>query len=329
MDKPFFPIDPLAEVIATSDYRRSVIGGILHSYNGHYDFLCEAIQNAIDALEDAKLLLDLPAPYLLDITIDLLHNKVSVLDTGIGLTKEQLAQAFTPHLSFRTDPTTRAKRGPRNPYRGYKGVGLTFLSYGSDEIIFHSKKAGSQLIKTKMLYGHKWATGEREEAALIDADDSDSPLDKYSRGTFIKIQFSPSTRPKSLLKLAGDKETWGALIRTRTAAGQILLGREAPIPIEIKLNVISTSGKKESMDLSPTFLYPHEVKNQPPYRFLDVYEYHRKHREEADTPREVRRQDGLYMTWDTEKITEELMENEREKFKEELTKYRLFAEDGG
>src|SRR5258707_9652067 len=156
MADPFFPIDPLEQFITTPEYRRNIIVGILESYNNNYDFLIEAIQNAIDALEDAYIV-GLPAPYTIEICIDIKSNSMSILDTGTGLTKEQIAQAFSPGVSLKNDPAIRAKRGSTNPYRGFKGVGLTYLAYGSDDCVFHSRKSDGQLIKTHMQYGRMWA----------------------------------------------------------------------------------------------------------------------------------------------------------------------------
>lgn len=50
-----FPIDPLDQLASRSEYRRSLIAGILESYNSNYDVIAEVIQNAIDAIEDARL----------------------------------------------------------------------------------------------------------------------------------------------------------------------------------------------------------------------------------------------------------------------------------
>ena len=69
-----FPINPLDVVSASADleYRRRTVEGILESYHSSYDVLSEAIQNAVDAVEDAKLE-GLSQPYLIDITVDLEH----------------------------------------------------------------------------------------------------------------------------------------------------------------------------------------------------------------------------------------------------------------
>ena len=53
--KVTYPHDPLASVVDGNEYRRSLVSGVLESYNSNYDFLGEAVQNAVDAIEDAKL----------------------------------------------------------------------------------------------------------------------------------------------------------------------------------------------------------------------------------------------------------------------------------
>ncbi len=314
-----FPVDPLADVEPTSGYRRSVINGILESYNSNYDFIVEAIQNAVDAIEDAALA-ELPDPYLLDVAVNLRENWISVLDTGVGLSEQELIRAFKPHVSLKLDPELRSRRGTLHAYRGYKGVGLTFLAYGTDDVRFHSKKDGN-LAAVRMQYGHAWAIGERDEPAQIVIDEGEPPLQQHHRGTYIRVQFSSSTRPKSLSALASNAEAWGPILRTRTAAGQVLLKRDAVTAIRLRLRVTTADGEVHHFDPEATFLYPHMVERQPSFRFLDLNEYFQQFPEQAEPPPERRRQDGLYMIWDTERIRSELIEREREEFANELASY--------
>jgi hypothetical protein len=312
-----FPVDPLEFMTLTSHDRRRAISGILESYNGAYDVLTEAVQNAVDAVEDS-ILLTLKGPRLIHVTVNLKDNWISVLDTGVGMTADEISKSFTPNKSFKDNPDMLDKRRTC-AYRGYKGVGLTFLAYATDHITVHTKRDGS-VIKCKMEYAHAWAVGERNDGASIVADDSDSPLDDYSRGTYVKVQFSPSTRPKSLSHLASNPTTWITILRTRTAIGQINLQSTQNFDIDASLTVVTpTATKKYKIPLE--FYYPHLVARKPPFRFLDVVEYYRTHPEKSKPPTEKTRQDGIYLVWDTERIKKELTDEQQKRLDSELKQY--------
>ena len=317
-----FPLDPLKSSPGGVDqeFRRRAVEGILESYHSNYDVASEAVQNAVDAVEDAKLT-QLKAPYLIEVTVNLSENWIGILDTGLGMTPEQVSSAFAPHVSFKQQSAANAKRDNKNLYRGYKGVGLTFLAYGTDDIILHSKQEGAPITKARMQYGRAWARGERSETALMVEDPTPSPLDKLSRGTYVQIQFSQHTRPKSLSKLTNSIDTWKTILRTKTAIGQVLLGRKPLAPIKVKLNLVLESTKAESTDIEPEFLYPHEVVRSPTFRFLDLVEYHKKYPEQTSPPPEKLRQDGIYLTWDAGRIKSELTSEQRTAFAEQIQKY--------
>src|SRR5712691_11915040 len=145
------------------------------------------VQNAVDAVEDA-ILLALPRPYEIHVHVDMHANRLSVRDSGIGMSREQAIRAFAPSVSFKDTETLLKKRGTKRPYRGYKGVGLTFLAYGTDDIRLHSKHVSGDFTTAKMPYGRSWAVGERNESALVVEDTEVSPLENRERGTFISVQ---------------------------------------------------------------------------------------------------------------------------------------------
>jgi len=318
-----FPLDPL-DFIAHKDAmenRRRAIQGILESYHGNYDVLAEAVQNAVDAVEDAHLA-GYGEPFLVEVTINLTNNWVSVLDTGIGMSPEQVAAACAPSISFKS-PT--AKRDKKNLYRGYKGVGLTFLAYGTDDITIHSKQASSgALTKARMQYGCAWAKEKKSDAALLAEDTTESPLENLPRGTFIKIQFSSETRPRSLPKLATDQRVWATVLRTRTAIGQILLGRSPIVKFKAKLVVIH-GGVTQEENIEPKFLYPNDIERKPAFRFLDLVKYHKENSETTKPPADKIRQDGLYLSWPTERIIEELTSDQQQVFAEQLKEFLPFV----
>ena len=193
------PYNPLDTVMRSPDHARRAILGILESYNSNYDVLAEAVQNSMDALEDASLA-KLPGPYFLDITINLKENWLSVCDSSVGMTEEQVCEAFAPSATFKNVPSIIKKRGDKHAYRGYKGVGLTFLSYGSNDVILHSRQNGV-FVKGQMRFGRKWVEGQQDEPPLLEIDSESTDLDTKKRGTFVRVQLSQDTRPVSLAHL--------------------------------------------------------------------------------------------------------------------------------
>ena len=186
-----FPVDPLTHVDHSTDLelRRRSVEGVLESYHSNYDVLSEGVQNAVDAIEDAKLE-GLAGPYLIEVTINLAENWIGILDTGVGMTPKQVGGAFAPQATYKVTSVANTKRDRKSMYRGYKGVGLTFLAYGTDDIVIHSKKMDTVLTKARMQYGRVWAKGQRNDVAVLVEDPSPSPLDQRPRGTYVKIQFS-------------------------------------------------------------------------------------------------------------------------------------------
>ena len=104
------PYNPIDSAMRTPQHARRTIQGILESYNSNYDALAEAIQNSMDACEDA-VIQKLPAPYQLQITVNLKDNAMTVFDTGIGMTKDQICEAFAPSASFKDGTEIIKKRG--------------------------------------------------------------------------------------------------------------------------------------------------------------------------------------------------------------------------
>ena len=314
------PANPLADVQPTEAYRRSVITGILDSYNSNYDFLAESVQNSVDAIEDAHYQ-GIPAPYQISITVDLSNNSLSVLDTGIGMSEDELIAAFAPHVSLKASRVSNQERPPQYVHRGYKGVGLTYLAYATDHIRLHSKPAGLSITKARMEYANAWTRGDLTDAATIQIDTADSPLDSRPRGTYLEVRFSPHTRPRSLAHLAGSLETWCAILRARTALGQIHLGRASPVAINSKITLIKSDRSTQTSAIEAEFLYPHQIERTPEFRFLDLVRYHNNHPEQTEVPAHFRRNDGAYLEWNTDRIRDELIPDESKRFSQELSTY--------
>jgi hypothetical protein len=313
------PYNPIDSAMRTPEHARRTIQGILESYNGNYDILAEAVQNSMDALEDA-FLQELPGPYLLQISVNLKDNTIAVFDTGIGMNKEQICEAFAPSASFKDGLAILKKRGDKFPYRGYKGVGLTFLAYGTDDVQIQSRQNGT-VTKGRMRFGRKWVEGKIPEPPLLDIDTEQTALDRQKRGTYIRLQFSSDTKPPSLSQLGSTIEIWEVIVRVRTAVGQIFIGQDPLAPIKVRLMLVGKDGLEAEKDISPGFYYPHLVKRNPPLRFMDVGKYHQEHPGIADHSEDAKRQDAVYIQWDTSQLRDHLEDKDKAEFDEELTKF--------
>lgn len=313
-----FPSNPLLKLGPDEKYHRRVVAGVLESYNSNYDVLAELVQNAVDAVEDAHFQ-NLSPPFEVDVTVNLDENWLAVLDSGVGMTEEQVVTAFGPSVSFKSDDLLIASRGT-NKYRGYKGVGLTFLAYGTDDIVLHTRRENGSLIKARMQNGLGWARGEQPGYPIMKEDTANSPLHAYDRGSYLRIQLSPKTRPRSLNAIASNPKVWPVILRTRSAIGQVLLRNPSPVDITIRLTVIKDA-EHNTEEVEPGFLYPHLVEREPEFRFQDVAAYWEEHGE-GDVPIDHRRKDGIYIRWDSDKIRDALTGPQREEFERTLNLHK-------
>src|SRR5205085_2241279 len=120
----------------------------------HFDHLYECVQNAVDTCErsfqaagkasgDVSVLRYTPE---LQVEIDLCSNTLTVVDNGEGMTKDVLERYyFTPHATLKS---LFEAPGDEVRQRGEKGVGATFLSYGSNFIHISTRDANSGAISS-------------------------------------------------------------------------------------------------------------------------------------------------------------------------------------
>lgn len=91
------------------------IRNIVVSYEAGTDPIAEAVQNALDAVVDGGQI---------SVSYDPSSGRLAVDDNGTGLTRESFAQLVSPNVSTKQSGNSV----------GYKGVGLTFLCFSSDEV---------------------------------------------------------------------------------------------------------------------------------------------------------------------------------------------------
>src|ERR1700745_3296210 len=214
--------DPLDSLATASDHLLSEVAhrnivNILKSYTGCYNIFSEALQNAIDALEqksNASQISGSPYEPTLQIEVDLVNRSVRVTDKGVGMAEPQFKRCFTPNVSFKKDLQLR----------GQKGVGATFLAYGFSYVQLCSKQNGVELAAT-LRGGRLWAedqTGSVSRPRFEDAPFDVPALASEETGTSIRIVLgnAPGERPQKLdWQGATTALQWLDVLRVKTPLG--------------------------------------------------------------------------------------------------------------
>ena len=266
--------EPISESLTHSpadSYVQGVIHNtiveILRSYHQTYDHLQELIQNAIDTCEDTY------DEYtgrnekfkpLIKVLFDLDNNRITVTDNGMGMNEEILKKYyFTPFSGMKTGPIGKKRRGE-------KGVGATFLSYGSHKITISTKPihGSGAFFSCELSGGVDWV---KDASGLI-------PMPKVrpcapppeligmDHGTIITIELNNLTNLKNLDRHGRSVEDWGAILSLFTSIGFICIGDDGPEPTNfLKALVVDVtvveSGLRKSGTIDTGYLYPHLVDN--------------------------------------------------------------------
>lgn len=242
-----------ANVLASAKKRE--IKNILKSYVSNYDPLSELIQNAMDAVEkrfgsedasDAKL----------KIHINLAENSVEVIDNGCGFEEAEFKAFLAPSISFKSGGETR----------GNKGVGVTYIAYGFNELTIRTKNEFFSY-EGIMRRGREWIEDQAGTVPrpMIEPAKTESEIfDGLDQGTSFKISFSGQhVRPSNLgWYKARTAEQWLYMLLVKTPLGFINLPDCSAARIQFELEVIDEKGNSTIVDnLSPMYKFPHlEIK---------------------------------------------------------------------
>lgn len=256
MAKQFTPFDPLeAKQTTNTDVAinavKREINNILDSYVGWFDPFCELIQNSLDAVEEREKEEENGYRPQIFIRINLLENKLTISDNGIGLDEAKFKQFLAPSFSFKSK-----KKGNR----GHKGVGATYLAYGFDYMRI-STKTPNFTSSGKIENARKWLGDENPAGNPLIAPDTtneiDINFDALSRGVSITLGFNKNTYPSKLDWIGADSaEVWYKMLAIKTGLGAIVANKG----VDIKIEVIDTSSiKTVFQQLGTEYFWPHKL----------------------------------------------------------------------
>ena len=148
---------------------RKQINNIIQSYANPWDVLTELAQNSVDSIrrygedENHKVI----------ITIDKPNKGLRIIDTGTGFEPDKLIPLLAP------DSTDKELE---DGSVGEKGVGLTFCTFISNEIIIHSKnELGEKKVKVEGC--NNWRKSNEDEKPpkiQILSNDTDLDLERFT-----------------------------------------------------------------------------------------------------------------------------------------------------
>jgi hypothetical protein len=244
---------------------RNNVEEIIGSYHHQFDHLYECVQNAVDACEKAfKVYRDsqTDGEYLPTITVvvDLKSNSLTIVDNGVGMARETVIKYFfTPYATLKT-PQPVSDSHIRQ--RGEKGVGATFISYGSNRIHLSTNfMSTGEVTAVELRDALHWCNGATDllpMPSVIPADPHHA-LATIHHGSIVQIWFSDDMNMKLLSDSGTTVDHWEAIITLHTALGFITLAHEDEFLklLRTTLIVIDDTGKATSKQIRTGYLYPH------------------------------------------------------------------------
>lgn len=306
------------EVISAAKKRE--IKNILKSYVSNYDPFSELLQNAMDAI-DRRIQEDDDFVPKISIKIDLKENSVEVVDNGCGFEESEFRSFLAPSISFKSGGKTR----------GNKGVGVTYIAYGFNELTIRTKNEHFDY-EGSIRRGREWIEDNDGTVSRpkIEATKKSSELfDSLDQGTSFKIRFSGKyIRPSNLSWYqANSPEQWLYLLLIKTPLGAIDLPELTPSDVLFHISVVDKNGNDQSLnDISTAYKYPHlEIKaSQKLSKIKDVQQRALdKGKDLSQAIQKYRNSNGIYEIYGAEDITDLLSLSVSEK--EYLELYNISA----
>lgn len=247
----FLATQPPREADARAQQLREA-ENVISSYSKASDFLAEALQNAADAIDVRRATAsnDEKVSAAIHITFDRRARRFSVLDTGTGISFNDLQIILTPNVTRKSGPQQRAATSRS---RGHKGVGLSFLALAANDLRIQTCD-GNERFDVVVKGGERWVHTEGKGDKPIARAARNKPDEMLGSSTYTVVSVGDVDFDHfdvDLYDTGRDALIW--LLRTETAVGNTgtLFGDKfgAPLPssenIEVTLDFTDKNGKRE------------------------------------------------------------------------------------
>lgn len=306
------------EVISAAKKRE--IKNILKSYVSNYDPFSELLQNAMDAI-DRRAQEDEEFSPKISIKIDLQENSVEVVDNGCGFEESEFRSFLAPSISFKSGGKTR----------GNKGVGVTYIAYGFNELTIRTKNEHFDY-EGSIRRGREWIEdndGTVSRPKIEPTKKSSTLFDSLDQGTSFKIKFTGKhIRPSNLSWYqAISPEQWLYLLLVKTPLGSICLPEMSPSDVIFDIIVVDKSGGTQVLEnISTAYKYPHlEIKASQRLQAIKNFQQKAldKGKDISQAIQKFRNSNGIYEIYSTTDLLSLASFSELEK--ENLELYNMSA----
>lgn len=277
------------------------IRNILKSYVGYYDPLCELLQNAMDAVDRRKEILNEDKyEKRIKIILNLQENSVYVADNGIGFEEKQFKTFLSPNITFK-------KQGHS---RGNKGVGTTYIAYGFNRTEIYTKTAQYE----KYAYidgGREWIDNflDTVEMPCVVTIESKDEKFIYDRGSSFKLYFTNEigNKIKDFTWLGIDTaESWKYVLLTNTPLGYIKDSDEIH-DIFFDLVVVKKNGDYSILEQQVAeYYFPHKFLKNNSQDLEKVIEWQKaeveKGKNSLNLPQKFQRKLAIYKFFDLDEL---------------------------
>lgn len=275
--------------------KKRQIKNILKSYVSNYDPFSELLQNALDAVE-RRLQDDSSFEPKISVIIDISDNSLEIIDNGCGFEESEFRSFLAPDISFKYDGKTR----------GNKGVGVTYIAYGFNELVIRTKNSNFAY-EGVIRRGREWvegAEGAVSRPKMEPATSTSEYFDEIDQGSSFKIVFSGKhIRPSNLgWYQAQIAEQWLYLLLVKTPLGTINLREIGKAKSKFDIIVYDKDGNRSQKEgVLAEYRYPHTQISASP-KLSDVVEAQRKAldagKDASTAIRKFKQSNGVYEIYD-------------------------------
>lgn len=254
MSEQDFPIDPIENPMKPSELRLHV-EKLFDSYHAtDVDFIAENVQNAVDALEEKFSGEDsIDTQPKIEIEINTEENIFTIRDNGKGLSEEVISKIGKPVNSDKDQGSAR----------GYKGVGLSFAAWTSENFKFATKRPDENELVSGVLSGARsWVEGDSDDYPVVqETEFGEGFLDGEESGAVFEFHLGENTEVSDFIQRL-NREGIRTLLKAKTAIGYVNIAdeglEELPDWAESAKVKVDISGRSP-IEIEFGFSYPHQL----------------------------------------------------------------------